>query len=166
MPVGTPHHTFYLIPFAALPHLPVSGTAPPAFSLEYLIAFSTNNLCCKGICFCIPCKRICPILLQIPFSALYFQLYAFPNPVLNYRFMVILNIILLDLPLILYPFLCKEICGVAFLQKRIPFILLILQHTGKCYGLPFCAAVPTLNTFPLKNPLNIIGSLSPKKFHK
>lgn len=164
MPVGTPHHAFHFIPFTALPHLSVPGTAPPAFSLKYLIAFSTNN--CKRIGFCIPSKRICPMLLQIPFSALYFQLYTFPNLFLNYRFVVILNIILLDFPLILYPFLREKICRAAFLQKGSPFIFLILQHTHKHCGLSFCAAVLTLNAFPLKNPLDIIGSLTPKEFHE
>lgn len=166
MPIPTPQHTFYLIPLTALPHLPVSGWCPPPLPRKRHIAFPADNLAGKRVYLRVLGKPCDVMFLQIPFPSLCFQLHTFPNPGLYYRFMIILNIILLDFPLILHTFLCQEIRSVAFLQKRVPFVLFIFQHTANGRGLPFCPAIPIYHTFSHKNPLNIISCLPPEELHK
>lgn len=166
MPISTSQHTFHLIPFTALPHFPVSAWRPPSLPRKSPVTFPTDNLAGKWIRLRILGKSSNIMLLQIPLPSLHLQLHTFPNPRINNRLMVILNIILLDFPLILHPLLRQKVHRVAFLQERVPFILFILQHTANCRGLPFCSAIPIYHTLPPQNSFNIIGSLPPEELHK
>lgn len=101
MPIGASQHAFHLIPFTALPNpVRLPSATLPSFSVKNLTALTANNLRRKWILLCIAGKGICPMLIQIPLPAFHLQLYTLPNPRLNDDFMVILNIKLLNLPLV------------------------------------------------------------------
>lgn len=125
MSVPTSQYPFHLIPLTTLPHLPVSAWCPPPLSGKSLFTFSTNNLTGKWIHFRVLGKPCNIMFLQIPFSPLHLQLHTFPNPRLYNGFMVILNIILLNLPLILHPLFRQEVRGIALLQKCVSLELFI-----------------------------------------
>ena len=78
--------------------------------------------------------------------------------------MIILHIIHLDLSGIFRPLLGQKIHSVTLLQQGVSFILFILKHTVHCSGVPLGTSIPIYHPFPLKDPLNIIRSLSIQKF--
>lgn len=77
--VGAAHNTFF-VTLTALPYLTVNAcTASPAFSCKHFITFSADNLRRKRVAFRPVGIGVCSIFFQIPCSAFYFKLYAFPN---------------------------------------------------------------------------------------
>lgn len=78
--------------------------------------------------------------------------------------MIILHIVHLDFPGILCTLLGQKIHGVALLQQGVSFILFILEHAVHCSGVPLGTSIPIHHSFPLKNSLDVIRSLSIQKF--
>lgn len=121
--------------------------------MEHFVAFPANDLRRKWILFRIVGKGICPMLFQLPFPAFHLQLRALPDPWLNNGFMVILNIKLLDFPLIHHTLLCQEVRRVAFLQKGIPlyfsFSSMLASVMACHFVLPFQFTTPSLSKIRL-----------------
>jgi hypothetical protein len=71
------------------------------------------------------------VFFHILVPAFLLELHCFPNKRIDNRFMVFFNMELLHMPLVLNPFLVKEIHRVAFLQNGIALILLITKDNGE-----------------------------------
>src|SRR5690554_5313522 len=100
------------------------------------------------------------MFLNVVASSIVFQLDRFPNQRVNNGFVVLFDVVLLNMAFILCSFFSHKINSVTLLQNGIAFIFFILKHTLYRLCMPLGCTIPVLHFFSFKYSLDVVYSLA------